>query len=43
MEETRENRLTGLRQRNVELEKLEERNNELGRELNELKNEALVH
>ena len=42
MEETRENRLAQLRAKNIELEKLEERDSALGQELKTLENEEIV-
>lgn len=42
MEETRENRLAELRAKKNEKEELTQRNNDLGHELSELENEALV-
>lgn len=43
MEETRENRLAGLRAKNAELESLEDRDKETTQELNELEKNDLVH
>lgn len=42
MEETRENRLAELRAKKFEKEELEQRDCELGQELDELENDALV-
>lgn len=42
MEGTRENKLAELRAKDTELECLEERNNTLGKELDEIENEVPV-